>query len=265
MSASTITAKVTLDLAKAIKLDPTLTPAARLVGLFIADHLNTGRGFAWPSQDVIARELGIALRTVQRSMGVLRRHFEIMQRPGVVNEYRPAPRSIRRGYPRRNVGQPLSKCRVTPVKMSGYNDPSYYPLNDPLKQTSAGRASREMFSAFKEVYPKRSDQGWSAAEKHFNAAVRSGVDPNDVVQAARNYGERMRQEQRKPQHILTAKNWLRDQQWRDDLPTPADIEARARRETAARKKGYEWINDRWTDVKSTEGRNNADVPDEIIK
>jgi Helix-turn-helix domain len=122
MSASTITAKVTLDLAKAIKLDPTLTPAARLVGLFIADHLNTGRGFAWPSQDVIARELGIALRTVQRSMGVLRRHFEIMQRPGVVNEYRPAPRSIRRGYPRRNVGQPLSKCRVTPVKMSGYND-----------------------------------------------------------------------------------------------------------------------------------------------
>lgn len=82
---------------------------------------------------------------------------------------------------------------------------------------------------------------------------------------ARNYGERMRQEQRKPQHILTAKNWLRDQQWRDDLPTPADIEARARRETAARKKGYEWINDRWTDVKSTEGRNNADVPDEIIK
>jgi len=183
MSASTITAKVKLDLAKAIKLDPTLTPAARLVGLFIADHLNTGRGFAWPSQDVIARELGIALRTVQRSMGVLRRHFEIMQRPGVVNEYRPAPRSIRRGYPRRNVGQPLSKCRVTPVKMSGYNDPSYYPLNDPLKQTSAGRASREMFSAFKEVYPKRSDQGWSAAEKHFNAAVRSGVDPNDVVQA----------------------------------------------------------------------------------
>jgi hypothetical protein len=61
-----ITRQEKLNLANRIRLDKNLSPATRLVGLHIADHINTKRGYAWIPQEKIARDLGLGERTVRR-------------------------------------------------------------------------------------------------------------------------------------------------------------------------------------------------------
>ena len=53
-----ITPKEKFNLGNRIRLDKNLSPAARLVGLHVADHINTKRGYAWIPQEKIARDLG---------------------------------------------------------------------------------------------------------------------------------------------------------------------------------------------------------------
>lgn len=51
--------------------DGRLSPSARLVAYEIARHLNRVTGDAWPSQQTMARLLGLGLRTVERAVGEL--------------------------------------------------------------------------------------------------------------------------------------------------------------------------------------------------
>ena len=82
-----ITPKEKFNLANRIMLDKTLSPATRLVGWYIADHIHTVRGYAWPAQVDIARDLGIDLRSVKRAVKSLAPYFKIDRR-GRANEYR---------------------------------------------------------------------------------------------------------------------------------------------------------------------------------
>src|SRR5262249_47469553 len=77
-----------LQLAHRILLDRELTPAARLVGIYIADHLNEKRGYAWPPQEKIAADLGICERSVRYAIEQLGSHFSI-DRSNRQHEYRP--------------------------------------------------------------------------------------------------------------------------------------------------------------------------------
>jgi hypothetical protein len=86
-AANEITRKAKFDRANAILLDKNLKPAARLVGWYIADHINTKRGYAWPPQEAIARDLGIDERTVRRSIKCLAHYFAI-DRSRRQHEYR---------------------------------------------------------------------------------------------------------------------------------------------------------------------------------
>jgi DNA-binding MarR family transcriptional regulator len=72
-----VTAKAKLELANRIRVDIELTPSTRLVGLYIADHVNTTRGYAWCTQEQIAADLGIDERTVRRAIKDLGRHFAV--------------------------------------------------------------------------------------------------------------------------------------------------------------------------------------------
>jgi Helix-turn-helix domain len=85
---SAVTPKVKFNLANRILLDRTLTPVTRLVGWFIADHINTQRGYAWPPQSTIATALNINEKSVRRSVKELGDYFDI-NRAGRANEYRP--------------------------------------------------------------------------------------------------------------------------------------------------------------------------------
>jgi hypothetical protein len=55
--------KAKRDLANTILLGKSLNLAARMVGWYIADHINTKRGYAWPPQETIARDLGITAQS----------------------------------------------------------------------------------------------------------------------------------------------------------------------------------------------------------
>jgi Helix-turn-helix domain len=82
-----IVAKAKFDLANRIRVDIALTPSTRLVGLYIADHINTKRGYAWCTQEQIAAALGIDERTVRRAIKDLDRHFAV-DRSHRAHEYR---------------------------------------------------------------------------------------------------------------------------------------------------------------------------------
>ena len=82
-----ITPKEKFNLGNRIRLDKKLSPATRLVGRYIADHINTKRGYAWPPQVTIANDLGIDLRSVKRAVKSLAPYFKINRR-GRANEYR---------------------------------------------------------------------------------------------------------------------------------------------------------------------------------
>src|SRR5262249_16313978 len=83
-----ITPKEKLQLAHRILLDREIRPAARLVGIYIADHLNEKRGYAWPPQEMIAADLGICERSVRYAIEQLKSHFEV-DRSNRQHEYRP--------------------------------------------------------------------------------------------------------------------------------------------------------------------------------
>ena len=72
-----ITRQEKLNLANRIMLDKNLSPATRLVGCYIADHVNRKRGYAWPPQEKIASDLGIDERTVRRAVKDLASYFGI--------------------------------------------------------------------------------------------------------------------------------------------------------------------------------------------
>ena len=81
------TSKDKLDLANRILLDKNLSLADRVVGWYIADHINTVRGFAWCPQEHIARDLGIDERTVRRAIRAVAPYFAI-DRSHRQHEYR---------------------------------------------------------------------------------------------------------------------------------------------------------------------------------
>ena len=83
-----ITAKAKFDLANRIRLDTKLTQADRLIGLFIVDHINVFRGYAWCTQEQMAAGVGVTARTVRRAAKPLKKYFAI-DRSGRANEYRP--------------------------------------------------------------------------------------------------------------------------------------------------------------------------------
>jgi uncharacterized protein YdaU (DUF1376 family) len=61
------------------------------------------------------------------------------------------------------------------------------------KPSSASRSADEDFENLKKVYPRRKgNYGWKAAERKFNALVKTGVDPKAIIAAAIRLGDTLR-------------------------------------------------------------------------
>jgi hypothetical protein len=102
------------NLANKILLDKNLTPAAARVGWYIADHINTKRGYAWCPQEHIARDLGLCERSVRYAIKELAPYFAV-DRSRRQHEYRIAtPANIAAITPANNAAiEP-----TTPAKSS---------------------------------------------------------------------------------------------------------------------------------------------------
>ena len=128
--------KQKFDLANAILRDKTLSPATRIVGWYLADHMNLRRGgVAWPSYARIAGELGIARFTVIRAVKSLSHYFQISRRPGrFANEYRPQVTNCPHAAVLGHKLLPVRSQNVTAKVTKTILHPSIDPLNDPLKR-----------------------------------------------------------------------------------------------------------------------------------
>ena len=85
--------------------------------------------------------------------------------------------------------------------------------------TTARSARCERFDEFYRVYPKH--VGRKAAMAKYAAAVRSGVDPQRIIDAATRFADATRRAQTEPQFIAHPATWLSQGRFDDeDLPMP---------------------------------------------
>ena len=73
------------------------------------------------------------------------------------------------------------------------------------------------FAAFWTAYPRKIAK--KAARKKFDAAVKSGVDPSEIVSAAEDYAKAKAGEDAK--YIAYPTTWLNQGRWEDEAETPA--------------------------------------------
>jgi hypothetical protein len=183
-----ITRQEKLNLANRIKFDKNLSPATRLVGCYIADHVNKWKGYAWPPQEKIASDLGIDERTVRRAVKDLASYFGI-NRSQRQHEYHPIPDKLSAitsddtGHFCSDTGQ---KCTPKPDKdvPPSFLDPSKHPLyastdvdGAPAKSKKRKGSRQEQqaatddgFRKFWESYPRKVAK--KAAEKAFARAIK---------------------------------------------------------------------------------------------
>jgi hypothetical protein len=175
-----ITPKEKFNLGNRIMFDKNLSAATRLVGIYIADRINTKRGYAWPPQEQIASDLGIDERTVRRAVKDLASYFGI-DRSQRQHEYHPMPDTLSAiaaddtGHFCSDTGQ---KCTSIPDKNV---PPSLEILLHPLTTSTVDgalarsnrqekKASADGFSKFWESYPRKVAK--KAAEKAFARAIK---------------------------------------------------------------------------------------------
>lgn len=84
--------------------------------------------------------------------------------------------------------------------------PAEKPAKAEKKPKKAVRDYTEEFNAFWEIYPRRDRK--AEAFECFNARLGNGVSPEDMIQAARGYAEKVRKERTPDRFIMQAKTFL---------------------------------------------------------
>lgn len=79
------------------------------------------------------------------------------------------------------------------------------------------------FEKFKQAYPKRDGANpWEPARKKFLAAIKSGVEPVEIIAGAQAYANAEAAKVGTP-YIAQAKTWLNERRWKDYAPAPASV------------------------------------------
>ena len=136
-----VTRQEKMALANRIMLDKSLDLAARAVGWYIADHINTKRGYAWPPQEKIASDLGICERSVRYAIKALAPYFAI-DRSQRQHEYHPIPANIAAidtGKFFHDSGNGCTPKPATDVPPS-FLDPIKHPLKAKMEFDELGKA-----------------------------------------------------------------------------------------------------------------------------
>lgn len=85
----------------------------------------------------------------------------------------------------------------------------------PPKPPKGGRVKSEDFCKFWEAYPRK--QAKKGAEKKFAAAVKSGVDPSQIIAGAEAYAAHCLRERTEAQFVKLPTTWLNNGCWEDVL------------------------------------------------
>jgi hypothetical protein len=108
------------------------------------------------------------------------------------------------------------------------------------------------FDSFWNAYPRRlGDEGKGPAKDLFEKAVKSGINPKDIIFAAKKYAE-LEKPRAGTQYIMQAQKWLRHRRW-EDFPAPTLLEAPVPTQVFVRDDSPQWL--AWQDyLKKTKGK-----------
>jgi hypothetical protein len=97
------------------------------------------------------------------------------------------------------------------------------------------------------VYPKRKGSNPKAAARtKWDAAIKSGTNPEVIVNAAHAYrAEVMAENHLGTEFVCHARTWLNQKRYLDYEPDPGSKERIAKMDSDMAKRGYSWDGERW--------------------
>ena len=164
-------------------------------------------GECWPATTTLAKDINVETRAIRRGLRNLENcgYVETTHRQGHRSTYqivgivgvdpghkRPPPRTPETGDP----GHPC-------------------PPNDNTERINGAFSAQAEFDAFWQLYPPRRPHSnpKKPARAKFDAAVKNGTAPADIIRGARNYAAYVRQEGTNPKYVAQAQTWLGQERW----------------------------------------------------
>ena len=217
-------------------------PIGKWILVILADHADED-GYCWPRQDTIAKRAEVSRETVSR-------HLKMLEEKGFIRKAQRGRQSDKNRLAyylnfecdagshlaHQSVTEDHTNCdggshsNVTEDHIPYKEEPSVPTFKEPTPHNPP----TDLFERFWKAYPSRSphDNPKKPARKKFEAAVKAGADPEQIIAAATYYAQRMSEEDRK--FVAQAQTWLSQERYLDqsDLPDPAatreNIEQRMR-------------------------------------
>jgi hypothetical protein len=216
-------------------------------------HLNSRTGRCDPSISTLAAETGMTTRSVKSAIDQLKRSgwWRISRegargRGGRTNAYAPqfevvkktSPVEIEGGEAHDTTSTPKLVKRATLLRPESGEDlrqkvvkhASPKPVKNQevrlslgVREVINGAAGRSAFDDFWQAYPSRSPHPnpKEPARLKFEAAVKLGTDPADIIRGALNFAGSVRALGTEQRYIAQATTWLHQKRWGDYQEAPA--------------------------------------------
>lgn len=191
-------------------MDQTLTPTQLRVLCAIGIHTNKLGGNVWASVRTLAKEAGVAERTVQLACAVLveRGYLKVTPRVGTTNLYEV---QLDAGvHPDAGEGvHELLRGRGAPA------DAPKRPQGTTPKGNESSAEERAVLQALWTTYPKRPEpHSFPAALKALVPVLRAGVDGARIIRAVERYATHCRLNQTEPQYVKSMPRFFADEFWK---------------------------------------------------
>ena len=180
-------------------------------------------GRCWPAIATLAKRTGMSARHASSCLGALAAsdHLAIEARPGQSNVYR-IPRNSSSGVNHSSgVEGSTPEPQFTPPLNPSSGDPgTTVPPNDikndtKNEYTDGDSSAHTEFDTFWQSYPSRRPHSnpKKPALAKFEAAVKNGTPPKEIIRGARNYAAYVQQEKIEPKFVAMAQTWLNQERW----------------------------------------------------
>jgi hypothetical protein len=233
-----------LDFYAAMLKAGSFTRSALAVAFFLLyRHLNGNTGRCDPSISTLAKETSLTTRGVEKAISELKKSgwWRISRegtpaRGGRTNAYSPRFETSQRpewnggssGLKEANCSSGLPGERPEPWFAKDPNRSSSKPVkNQESDSRRAGARRRERvfrdpamseFEIFWQAYPARAPHSnpKKPAREKFEAAVKRGVGPAEMIAGAERYAAQVAAAGTEPRYVAQAATWLRQERWGDD-------------------------------------------------
>lgn len=206
-------------MAEAIKIK-TGDPAANHLLLIIANYAND-EWKAWPTQERLAADMEMSVRSVRAKIDWLVQqgylHVETFrQGESTRNMYvfHPANSAASEFPPGKFCNSTRQNTTFHPANSAG--KPIIEPIKEPITV---------FFERLMKVYPKREGRNPAEpAEREFEALVKSGIDPEQIIRAATSYAEEVKQSKMDRRFVVQTHRWLNECHWRETAAVETKVE-----------------------------------------